>query len=151
LCAPLAGGILGSVAENNAILSEAEKGRILYHLGYGIVNIADIMSLGVPAISQPLYLAMSLVNRIPVSRIHLVRELLANMDSINEQMIDARKRYKAKSLGEITLNPDETKMLRDDYAWWANRLADITTAPLNPYSQAFSGGRRPIVVPVRQV
>src|SRR5690349_1376626 len=46
----------GAMAENNAVLTEAEKGRILYHMGYGLVNVADVISLGAPAVSQTLYL-----------------------------------------------------------------------------------------------
>lgn len=139
------------MAENNALLTEAEKGRILYFLGYGVVNIADIFALGVPATTEPLYIAMSTINRIPVSRIHIIRELLGTMEGIEQQMREATLRFKARSLGEITLNPDEPRMLREEYAWWAGRLSDTTTAPLNPYSSAFSGGKRQMVVPVRQV
>lgn len=132
------------MAENNAVLSEEEKGRILYHMGYGLVNVASLFTLGVPAISQPLYIAASAIEHIPVSRIQLVREIVAVLDRIDQADIEDIDYIPAESLGELTLAADRQDRIKNKRRDWANRLSDVLTAPLNPYSDRFGGGGRPM-------
>lgn len=137
------------MAENNAILSESEKGRILFHLGYGIVNVADLFTLGVPAISQPLYIAASAINRIPESRLQLVREIVAELDAILGQFKEAREYFPATSLGELDVNPDHTKRLEEEQVRWTQMLSDCLIAPVNPFSGKFNRRSQAINARVR--
>lgn len=137
------------MAENNAVLSNEEKNRLLYHLGYGLVSIADTFTLGVRAVSQPLWIASSAVNRIPESAVQMVRRLSVILDNIESVKIEAIERFAAQKVGEITLNPDEQDMLDQQYTTWAKRLSDVLLAPLNPYSERYVTGRQRMNVPVR--
>ena len=130
------------MAENNAILSEQEKGRILYHMGYGLVNVASLFTLGVPAMSEPLYIAASAIEHIPVSRIQLVREIVAVLDKIDAADIEDIDYFPASKLGEMDLNPNRQRLIDQKRKAWANRLSDVLIAPLNPYSDRFAGGGR---------
>lgn len=70
----------------------------------------------------------------------IVREHVAQLDSINAQIEDARKRMKASELGDIKLQAEETLMLRREYAYWAKSMADVLGCPINAYSEKFSTG-----------
>lgn len=128
---------------NNAVLSEQEKGRILYLMGYGIVNVASLFTLGVPAMSQPLYIAASAIEHIPETRIQFVREVVARLEDVEAKRAEALDFLVAKRLGEIEVNTEGyMKAINEMYAYWAGRLSDLLIAPLNPYSDRFTGGGR---------
>lgn len=132
------------MAENEAILSEEEKKRILYHLGYGLVNVASLFTLGMPAMSEPLYIAASAINHIPVSAIQLVREVVAVLDKIDRADVEDIDYIPAASIGELELAVDRQDRIKIKRRDWAQRLSDILIAPLNPYSDRFGGGGRPM-------
>jgi hypothetical protein len=136
----------------DAVLTETEKHRIRYHTGYVSTNPVASIQLGVPRASQPQFLLEAQMNRIPEEAIGNVRRLIAILDKIEEQMLDAQDRMKAESLGEITLRKDETDSLEREYARWAKRLADTLGIPLNAYSERFRNGqgRAVLSVPVLQ-
>lgn len=128
---------------DNAVLSEQEQGRILYLMGYGIVNVASLFTLGVPAMSQPLYLAASAIQHIPVTRIQFVREVVARLEEVEQKRAEALDYLVVTRLGEIEINTTGyLKAINEMYAYWANHLADMLIAPLNPYSDRFTGGGR---------
>lgn len=126
----------------SAILSEEEKDRVLYHLGYGAVNVASLFTLGMPAMSEPLYIAASAVNHIKNSSIQLVREVVAVLDQIDRADVEDISYIPALELGELKLptgleRRNTIKSIRRD---WAQRLSDMLIVPLNPYSDRFGGG-----------
>lgn len=130
---------------DNAVLSEQEKGRILYHMGYGIVNVASLFTLGVPAMSQPLYIAASAIEHIPVTRIQFVREVVARLEDVESKRGEALDFLVANRLGSIEINTSGYMRAIDEmYSYWAHRLSDMLIAPLNPYSDRFTGGGRPM-------
>lgn len=128
----------------SAVLSEEEKNRILYHMGYGLVNIASLFTLGMPAMSQPLYIAASAVNHIQVSAIQLVREIVATLDKIDRADVEDIDYIPADSIGELTLAKDRQDRIKIKRRDWAQRLSDVLIAPLNPYSDRFGGAGRPM-------
>lgn len=133
------------MAENNAVITLEERGRILFHLGYGVVNAVSIFTLGVPAVGQPLYLAYSMMDRIPESQIQLVRRVVGILDKIETLKIDGLDYLVAEQIdGEIKLSADLQTKLDIEYTKWAQRLSDLTLAPLNPYSSRFTNGLRPM-------
>lgn len=142
-------GILDLVAAN-AILSDQEKGRIFYHMGYGVVNVASLFTLGVPAISQTHYLVANALEHIPVDRIQLVREIVAVLDRLDQADIEDIDYATAKDIGELTLAEDRDQRIQVKYTRWAKRLSDVLIAPLNPYSDRFNGGGRPMNFRVAQ-
>ena len=133
----------------DAILTAEEKDNIRYHLGYLVANPTGSIQLGLPAASQPLFVVEQQLNRIPTTSIGRVRRMLAELDSIEDQMSDARVRMQAAKLGEITLRLPgekatvETDALEEEYDRWGNRLANILGAPYYPYAKRFQGGGKP--------
>jgi hypothetical protein len=133
----------------NVALTEEEKARVRHHTGYILLDPVPSITLGVRALGQPQFLVELALNRVPESAVGLIRRYIAELDSIEDQLSDARRRFKAEKLGEITLRADETDMLEREYARWAKRLADDLGIPLNQYSERFrSGAGVPISVPV---
>lgn len=126
----------------SAVLTEEEKDRILYHMGYGVVNVASLFTLGMPAMSEPLYIAASAVNHIKVSSIQLVREIVAVLDRIDRADVEDIDYIPAAELGELKLAPDRQDRIKEKRRDWAQRLSDVLIAPLNPYSDRFGGGGR---------
>lgn len=132
------------MAENNAVLSNEEKARILYHLGYTVVNAVSIFTLGVPAVGQPLYLAYSMLDRIPESSLQQVRRIVVVLDKIEQAKIDGLDYLVASQIdGEIQIDDRLQDKLDVEYTKWAQKLSDATAAPLSPYSARFGlGGMR---------
>lgn len=122
----------------NAVLSDEEKARIRYHMGYLQTDPVTSIQLGVPAASQPMFLVEGQMNRIPTTAIGYIRRCLAVMDNIDNRLIDALDRLQARKVEGIELREDETDALEREYYRWAQRLSDNIGAPLNPYSERFS-------------
>lgn len=121
--------------------TDAEKARISHHLSYPQWRLlAQSIQLGFPSASQPLFLLDMAFDKIsPVAR-DSVRIDLKECECIEAQMSDARGRFKATKIGEITLNPKEPEMLRKEMLWWVTRLADDLGVVGNPYSQMLYQG-----------
>lgn len=132
--------------------SPAERARIRYHLGYPSLQAFSSIQLGMIAVSQPLFLVEKSMDNLLDEAVPIVREHVARLDKINAQLDDARGRMRASAVGEITLQTEETAMLRREYKYWAVSLADVLGCPINAYSEKFNAGvgGGPISVPVLQ-
>lgn len=137
------------MAENNAVLTDEEKGRIRYHLGYGNVTAVSTIALGIPARTQPSFLVDGAMNLIPASQVQIIRRLVGILDGIEGKKLEGLERLAASQVGEITMNKDEQRMLDREYVTWAKRLADTLLVPLNPYSDRWSSGLQSLSTPVR--
>lgn len=122
-------------------LTDHERDRVLHFLGYPAwAQLAASIQLGFPMASQPLFLVYNAILRITPGGTESVRRDLCQCEAIEAQMADARSRMKATAIGEMTLNPQETRMLRGELQFWTKRLADDLGVVVNPYSQmAFTG------------
>ena len=123
----------------DAILSEEEKKRIVYHLGYPVLDVVPTVVLGVPAASQPMFLVYSAMDRIPQAAVGKVRELLSWCDVTERRIGESQGRMRASEVEGVKLNADEADMLRREYAMWRNRLASILACPVYPYSGVTTG------------
>jgi hypothetical protein len=118
-----------------------EQTRIKYFLSFpDFLALAQSFQLGYPAASQPLFLVDDSFKRITPQGEFSVRRALCECESIEAQLSDARSRFKARKLGELELNPNETKMLRRELLYWTTRLADSLGVVSNPYSQMMYQG-----------
>ncbi len=117
--------------------TEQEQGQILHHLGYpSWTNLAASIQLGFPAGSQPLFLVEQAFQRLKPEGEEQVRFDLCNCLDIENQLGDARSRFKATALGELKLNAMEPGQLRQELTYWRNKLADDLGVVQNPYSQS---------------
>jgi hypothetical protein len=135
----------------SAVLTEDEKARIRHHLGYILLDPVPSITLGVRGLGQPQFLVELALNQIPENAVGIIRNYVAIMDGIENQLVEAQRRFKAEKLGEITLRKDETDQLEREYARWAKRLADDLGVPLNMFSERFrtNGGMMPLSVSVQ--
>lgn len=123
----------------SALISETEKHKVRYHLGYLSPNPVVSIQLGVPRASQPMFLVESAMNNLPEEAVGNVRRIIVIMDGIEERLIQAQDRLAAKSVGNITMNPTEPADLEKEYFRWAMRLADFLGVPINAYCHRFRG------------
>lgn len=133
----------------SAVLTEDEKNRIRHHGGYLLTDPVSSIQLGFPRASQTQFLLEASMNRLPEAAVGQIRRYVAILDNIEDQLVDAQVRFKAKKLAEIELRDNETEMLEREYSRWAKRLYDDLGCPLNPYSERFrAGGGASINIPV---
>lgn len=118
-------------------LNDEEKQRIRYFLGYPAVQSAAALSYGMVKPLQTLFLLESAMNLLLPIAEGKVRSILGVLDGIECRLVDAQDRLAAKSVDSLTMRPDETLALEDEYKRWANRLADILGVPLYAYSLRF--------------
>ena len=137
------------------MLTDAEKERIRYHLGYMETSFAASLQFGIPRPAQTIFLleqAMSLlVNPDAIDR---VRRVLFTLDDIEEKLRSATCILVAEKLGDITLRGADkgktyTDLLEREYVRWAKRLADILGVPLYAYSDRFKGQTGTMNISVR--
>jgi hypothetical protein len=121
-------------------LSDGEKQRARYHLGYPSLSTAASIQLGVPALTQTNFLVENALNRLLEESLPQVRAIVACMDGIETKLIEAQDRLAATQLSDLHLRENEPDMLEAEYQRWGYRLADIIGSPVYPYSMRYMGG-----------
>jgi hypothetical protein len=122
-----------------APLTDAEKQRIAYHLGFPAVTSAASVAFGVPLLTQTNFLVYNVLTHLLDSALDQVRAVSRTMDDIETKLIEAQDRLAATQLEELHLREDETDKLESEYRRWGYRLSDILGAPVYPYSRRYSG------------
>lgn len=125
-------------------LTEEEKEKVRYHLGYLETSLAPSIQLGIPRPLQTVFLLEQGLNLIRNGfAVNRVRCTLKILDDIECKLFAGLQTLSAESLGELTLHPLRsqgklfTDSLENEYRRWAGRLADILGVPLYPYSKRF--------------
>jgi|SRR5581483_10329052 len=121
-------------------LTDAEKLRCRYHLGYPLQTTAASIQFGMPALTQTSFLVDNAVGKLLEPTCNDVRNILRVMDGIESKLVEAQDRLAATQLEELYLNNSEPDMLEKEYRRWGNRLADTLGAPIYPYSARYRGG-----------
>lgn len=137
-------------------LSDADKTRTRYHLGYLASSFAGSFQLGIPRPTQTVFLLEQAMNLItdPLA-IDRVVELLDTMDCIEAKLKGAADQVGVSQLGDLKLHPlaDKgelgTDSLDKEYARWGSRLADTLGVPFYPFSRRYQKRGPGSVVNVR--
>jgi hypothetical protein len=137
--------------ENNALFTEEEQGRILYHLGYPQVSISGFLAFGVLALTETMFVAVNALQHVPLTRAMIVRDCLAKCESIEETMFDAVNYLVATKLEQLELRDEHPDLVEKEHTRWATRLADSLGVTVNPYSERFNGNKPRMNVRVRRV
>lgn len=115
--------------------TDDEKARIKHFLSYpDWSRLSNSIQLGFPAGSQPLFLVEQAFQRLTDGGEESARRDLCECESIERQLSEARRRFKATKLGDLQVNPKETEMLRKELTFWVLRLASDLGVVSNPYS-----------------
>lgn len=131
-------------------LTEEERVRVRYHLGYLSVSPASAIALGYPSAQHALFLVEHAMDRILPAAVSRLQEIVRTLDQIECAMRDSIVRLKAAQVGEVRLrgaagDESEGELLEREYRRWAGRLADHLGVALNVYSERFRGD--PMSVP----
>lgn len=133
-------------------LTDGEKERIRYHLGYmetsfGGNQAAASISFGIARPVQTMFLVedaiqVLLTNLFAVDR---VRSVLQTMDNLEQQIAAAACMLAAEQLGTMKLRSAKsgetfTDLLEREYVRWGYRLADILGVPVYAYSMRYRRG-----------
>lgn len=131
-------------------LSDADRARVRYHLGY--INVQSVVSLGwgIPQPTQTLYLVEAAMSRVIPDIIPKILQILQIMDGVETKLVEAQTRLAAIALGSLKLREQEGDQLEHEYVRWGSRLADILGCPIYPYSARYrNAGGRAGMIPVR--
>jgi len=121
-------------------LTDEEKARVRYHLGYPSVSTAASIQYGMPALTQTNFLVENVLGKLLESILPRVRGILVTLDGIEDKLVAAQDRLAATKLEELTLREDETDKLEGEYRRWGHRLADICGCPIYPFAMRYKGG-----------
>lgn len=124
-----------------ARLSEVEKVRIRRALGY--VGTSESTAYAFGRISSVEYLTLANARMeadFSSEFIELIREDLGRCEATVDQMFKAQKHLQARKVGNIETNPEEIAQLREQWEFWAARLADSLGLPRYPHAHASAGG-----------
>jgi len=118
-------------------LSEDEKVRVRYHLGYPMLSANPSLSLGVP-IDTPL---MTLLQRafdiiLPQAE-PMIRRLIVICDQKDLEVSEASDRLSVAKAEGVEMRVDETDAREREYMRWVARLSDALHAPIYPFSERF--------------
>lgn len=138
-------------------LSDADKSRARYHLGYLASSFAGSIQLGLPKPLQVVFvLEDALQLLIEPGAVARLRCILDTMDGIEAQMRGALGSLLASQLGNMKLHPlaDKkgelfTDSLEREYVRWGQRASDILGAPPYWFSARYQRRGPGSSVPVR--
>ncbi len=121
-------------------LIDQDRERIRYALGYPSVKALAAAQFGVPRPLATNYQLETAMNQILENAVGRVRDILAQLDTIEQQMKDATGYMVADQLEELKLRADYPQLLENEYNRWAGRLADIFGVPYYGFSMRFQAG-----------
>jgi len=128
-------------------LTETEGSLVRRYLGYpNWENLALAWGLSFPTAIEPSYYINNAMDRITDEGEALIRRDLRELQTIENQISEARCRLKAVKIGDITLNSEEIPALRGEMNHWKNQLADDFGSILNPFRKNVGGSRNGSVV-----
>lgn len=116
-------------------LTDEEKMRIRYFLGYPLTESVYSLQSGIPVPLQTYFLLESAMNHVMSGAIPRVRQILAVLENIELQLIEAQVNLAAEQVGEIRLRSADsgkthTDLLEREYRRWALRLSECFGAPV---------------------
>lgn len=126
-------------------LTDSDRVRVRYHLGYLNIEPVQSIQLGFPAAQQAEFLVETAMDRLMAAAVPKLLEILNTLECIEGLMRQALPHLLAQQIGELKIrntNEEGTSqdLLEKEYARWAKRLADHLGVPLNVYSTRFQGG-----------
>ena len=127
------------------VLTDADKSRIKFHLGYMATTTAASITFGFARPIQTMFLledALTLVAGNPFD-IGRILEIVETLDDLLRQIREQTRTLVASRTGDLDLHPLKaqgilvTDSLRKEYVEWANLLADTLGVPLYPFAKRF--------------
>lgn len=121
-------------------ITEEEKSRARYHLGYLEVEAASTFSLGVPAAVQTTFMVEGAFSKLMPTGAERFRTLLCKLDQIDERLLCGLELDEVTSIGEVSVNDKRQQRTIDLYLHYRAALGNLLGVPPNPFDQRFGGG-----------
>jgi hypothetical protein len=122
------------------LLTEEEKVRVRYHLGYVNVGQASTFVLGTPASVDVSFILENAFLKILPAALSLVRELIGKCDACDAQLLEDMPNLAVDAVCDIKLRSDEMQQLDMRYERWRTALANCFGVYPNPYDKRTIGG-----------
>jgi hypothetical protein len=117
-------------------LTQDERARTRYHLGFPNIGNATVLALGFPAGGHPAFLLEAAMTQILPEAEPKFREVLNSCECIEQQIQQTRSRLSTHSTGTVNFRPrEELEDLEDQYDYWTDALVDIFGVNKNPFSK----------------
>lgn len=135
--------------EASAVLSREEKWSVFHHLGYMSQQTVLTIGLGVPVMTQPMFLVAGAIERIPVASVGRIRRTIAILEQIEVALTGVVPQLLVDEIGGIKVRADAGDAIEHEYARWQQRLSNDLGVPINPMSERYAAtGRRSMSRPV---
>lgn len=116
-------------------LTQEERARIRYHLGYPNVVAYATFALGTPQSFEGLFAIDSAFDKVNPHALPNVRELLARCDETEAQRFEFQPDLEVSKVCDIELRPDAQQRLWNQYDYWRNGLANQLGVYCNPFDK----------------
>lgn len=119
------------------MISDADKERARYHLGYMTVTVASSFAFGLPQSTETQWMFENAITRVMPQSERRVSDLLDKLDAIECAMFESTKDLFARRAGDLEPNLSQPDDLEREYVRWAKRLADMLGVMPYPFSSRF--------------
>jgi hypothetical protein len=120
-----------------ALVTDDEKNRVRWHLGYHLVESVATFALGVPAAMQTTFMIEGAMNRIlsTPGAIEKFRQTLERLDCIENEIMCGIDLASVDVLDTITVRKDRLRELARYYRLFQSALANALGVVPNPWDQ----------------
>lgn len=118
-------------------LTDEQKERVRYHLGYLSSSPAGSLQFGQPRPAQTLFLVESAMGNLMAVAEPRVLRILGVLDDIECKLVEGLEYLVASSLDSMQIREDHLDRLEREYWRWAGRLADVLGVPFYHYANRF--------------
>lgn len=117
------------------IVTEEDKNRARYHLGYHLVESQATFALGIPAAMQTTFMIEGAMNRIMATTgaYERMRLLLDRMDQVEQEVFCGMDLASVDVLDTITVRKDRLRELAKLYKIAQQGLGNLLGVPPNPW------------------
>ena len=118
-------------------ISDADKERARYHLGYMTVTVASSFAFGIPQTTEVQWMFEDAIGRVMAQSEQRIRDILDKLDAIECNLFESSKDLFARRVGDLEPNLSQPDDIEREYVRWAKRLADMLGVIPYPFSQRF--------------
>ena len=119
------------------MLSEADKERARYHLGYMEVVVASSFAFAIPQATELQFMFESAITRVRPEAEFRVRAILDKLDEIECRLFRSSEELFAKRAGDLEPNLSQPDDVERELVRWACQLAQMLGVTPYPFSQRF--------------
>lgn len=119
------------------MISDADKERARYHLGYMEVVVASSFAFSIPQVTETQWMFESAITRVRPDAEKRITSLLDKLDQIECTLFNASSELFAKRAGDLEPNLSQPDDVEREYVRWASRLADMLGVFPYPFSERF--------------